>query len=83
MKTYSDEKGNTVKARNYTEAAEKLYGQKWYRVDGQETLLPTTYCDRHLGYAEVKVYNVGDKQGSYWGVQSANPQEHTLKEVVI
>lgn len=81
MKAYIDESGNTVKARNYTQAAEKLYGQKWYKVNGLGDNLPTTYCYRHLGFARVHVYSVGDKQGTYWGIQAADPQVHTLHEV--
>ena len=73
MKTYVDEMNNTVKAKNYWEAAEKLYGQhKSYSGTF------TTYAEVHRGYAFARVYKEGDKVGSYWGVQSARPVVHTI-----
>ena len=74
MNTYIDENNNTVKANNYQEASEKLYGQhKGYSG------CPTTYAYVHKGYAEVKVYKEGDKIGTYYGVQAATPEKHTLR----
>ncbi|MCI9418361.1 MAG: hypothetical protein HFI82_13445 [Eubacterium sp.] len=71
--------GKTVNARNYTEAAEKLFGQTYYKNPGCCGTIPTTYVWRHNGYAEVKVFKVGDKQGSYWGVQAAVPKTYEIK----
>lgn len=83
MATYTDETGKTVKAKNYQEAAVKLYGQKMYKVTGHDDTLGTTYAQPHRnadgsGYATVYVYQEGDKQGTYWGVQAATPERHTL-----
>lgn len=82
---YTDGTKN-VSAKNYNEAAEKLYGQEFYHnpcvrndINGD---IPTTYVHVHKGYATVIVYNVGDKQGSYWGVQAAQPQRYTLRRVL-
>ena len=73
MTIYIDEKGNTVKANNYTDAAEKLYGQsKGYSG------CKTTYVRRHNGYADVDVYKAGDKIGTYYGVEAARPVRHIL-----
>lgn len=76
MRIYIDENNNTVKANNYQEAAEKLYGQHKGFSGCQ-----TTYARRHNGFAEVTVYNEGDKIGSYYGVQAARPAVHTLRRV--
>ena len=74
METYIDENNNTIKANNYREAAVKLYGQsKGYSGCN------TTYTRVRRGYADVEVYNAGDKIGTYYGVQAAKPTRHTLK----
>lgn len=74
----------TVTAKNYKEAAEKLYGQTYYQrpesADPNNTI-PTTYTRVHSGYADVDVFNVGDKQGTFWGVQAARPRRHVLTMV--
>ena len=84
MKKYTDGT-QVVTAKNYQEAAEKLYGQHYYHCPGanQDTKkdIQTTYVYRHRGYADVAVYNIGDKQGTYWGVQAATPQHHTLRRI--
>jgi hypothetical protein len=84
MKLYKDETGAIIKATNYRNAAEKLYNQQYYhnpacRPELETAKIPTVYTERHNGYATVKVFNVGDKQGSYWGVQRAFPIKHILK----
>lgn len=76
MATYIDDRNIAVKARNYQEAAEKLYGQS-KGCKGQ----PTTYIYRHNGYADVKVYTEGAKIGTYYGVVADIPVIHTLKRV--
>lgn len=71
---YIDENGNTTTAKNYLEAAERLFGQgKSYAGSA------TTYAHTRRGYADVLVYKAGDKIGSYYGVQAATPERHTLK----
>lgn len=77
MKTYIDETGKTVRAKNYLEAAEKLYGQA-LDIKGQS---PTTYAYISKGFATVKVYGAGAKVGTYWGVQATTPAVHMLKVV--
>lgn len=77
MAIYIDENGRTVKANNYLDAAEKLYGQS--KGFGG---CPTTYAHRHNGYADVKVYNAGDKIGTYYGVAAARPAKHILRRSV-
>lgn len=85
MKRFIDEKNQVVKAKNYTEAAEKLYGQSTYHNPAvQEHIdsnLATTNCVKHKGYADVHVYPVGAKQGTFWGVEAATPVEHKLVKV--
>lgn len=77
MRTYSDETGKTIKAHNYQDAAEKLYGvAKDY--NGRHA----TYVSRHNGYADVRVYAEGDKVGTYYGVQAATPTRHTLRRII-
>lgn len=76
MRKYIDENNNEVKASNYQEAAEKLYGQ-----DKGYSGCRTTIAKAHRGYADVRVYKAGDKIGSYYGVQAATPAEHTLKRM--
>lgn len=75
----------TVTAKNYKEAAEKLYGQTYYACPGaanpDKDKIPTTYTHVYSGYADVEVFNVGDKQGSYWGVQAARPQRYRLRRI--
>lgn len=74
----------TVTAKNYKETAEKLYGQTYYQQPGStnpDNTIPTTYTHVHSGYADVEVFNVGDKQGTFWGVQTARPQRHVLRRV--
>lgn len=80
MKAYEGN-NRTVKARNYQEAAEKLFGQTYYENPATGGLIPTTYVVRHNGYAIVKVYCVGDKQGAFWGVKQAVPMVYTIKRV--
>lgn len=82
---YTDGK-QVVAARSYKEAAEKLYGQAYYHDPGARdeitnTPIPTTYTEVHKGYAVVSVYNIGDKQGRYWGVQAARPTIYILKKM--
>lgn len=75
----------TVTAKNYKEAAEKLYGQTYYACPGaanpDKYKIPTTYTHVHSGYANVEVFNVGDKQGTYWGIQAALPQRYILHRI--
>jgi hypothetical protein len=73
MKTYKDENGKKVKAKNYQDAAEKLYG---VALDIRKQ--SGTYTYRHNGYADVKVYKKGDKVGTFYGVQAATPKKHRL-----
>ena len=70
MKTYIDENNYTVKANNYQEASEKLYGQH-KGFNGCHT----TYARTHRGYADILVYKIG----TYYGTQSATPVRHILK----
>lgn len=85
MKRFIDEQNKVVVAKNFQEAAEKLYGQTPYQnpaITKFESLLETTVVHKtHKGTADVKVYNVGDKQGTFWGVQAATPKLHTLTKV--
>lgn len=76
MRTFIDEKGNTIKAANYRDAAEKLYGQG-KGING----CPTTYSTIHRGFAAVEVFKEGDKIGTFYGVQAATPERHTLEIV--
>lgn len=76
MTIYIDESGRTVKASNYDDAAEKLYGQS--KGFGG---CPTTYAYRHNGYADVDVYKAGDKIGTYYGVAAARPEKHVLRRL--
>lgn len=82
--TYTDGT-NTVTANNYQEAAEKLYGQHYYHNPGVrddiEGDISTTYAHVRRGFAEVEVYNIGDKQGTYWGVQAAKPARYILRRI--
>lgn len=73
MKTYIDENNNTVKANNYQEASEKLYGQH-KGFNGCNT----TYARTHRGYADILVFKENDKIGTYYGAQSATPVKHIL-----
>lgn len=75
---YVDETGRTTTAKNYHEAACNLYGLSNYPNPQGGGELPTTYVRRHSRYAEVRVYNAGDKQGSFWGVQAATPTTHII-----
>lgn len=76
MAKYIDENKNEIRANNYQEAAEKLYGQyKGYNG------CRTTYTRVHNGYADVLVYAEGDKIGTYWGVAAATPVRHTLRRI--
>lgn len=77
---YTDHK-KTVTAKNYQEAAEKLYGQTYYPNPKGGGLVPTTYVVIHRGYADVEVFKVGDKLGTYWGVAKAHPKRHTLYRI--
>ena len=70
--------GKTVTAKNYQEAAEKLFGQEYYKDPANRTI-QTTYVECHRGYATVKVYKVGDKQGILWGVQAAAPKVYKIE----
>lgn len=91
MGKYTDGK-IVVVAKNYEEAAEKIFGQEYYPnpngcvdQEGEVDKLPTTYT-RITGYGknrhcEVKVYKVGDKQGSFWGVQAAEPKKYMIKKI--
>lgn len=72
-------KGNSVMAKNYHEAAEKFFGQEFYKNPANNGKIQTTYVERHSGYAIVKVYKVGDKQGSFWGVQAATPKIYKIE----
>lgn len=71
--------GNTITAKNYQEAAEKIFGQKYYKNPANDGTIPTTYVERHNGYATVNVYKVGDKQGTFWGAQAAIPKVYKIK----
>lgn len=74
MKTYRDENGQTVKARNYQDAANKLYGVA-KDINGQKA----TYAHRHNGYAKVNVYPEGAKVGTFYGASGTAPERHTLR----
>lgn len=76
MRTYIDENGRSVQGLNYMDAAEKLYGQG-KGING----CPTTYSATHRGFATVKVFEEGAKIGSFYGVQAAQPELHTLRIV--
>lgn len=84
MNKYTDG-NNTVHAENYREAAEKLYGQQYYinpmSPSNSNNTIPTTYVYKHRGYAEVLVFAVGDKQGTYWGIQQGKPAKHIIKRI--
>ena len=80
MSTYTDG-SRTVTAKNYADAAIKLYGNHVYSLKDREGTLNTTYVHRRRGYAEVCVYHIGDKQGSYWGVQAAVPDKYVLRKI--
>lgn len=77
MKIYEDECGNIVKAANYTDAAEKLYGVE-KDANGNRTL----YVTRRRKHAKVSVYAAGSKVGTYYGVQAATPKAHTLRKIM-
>ena len=76
MKIYKDENGKTVKAKNYQDAAEKLYGIA-KDINGQKA----TYSHRHNGYANVNVYPEGAKVGTFYGVSETTPERHILKVI--
>lgn len=76
MRTYKDENGSTVKAKNYQEAAEKMFGIA-KDVNGQKA----TYAHRHNGYANVNVYPEGAKVGNYYGASETTPQRHILTRI--
>ena len=81
MYTYIDENGSRTRARNYHEAAVNLYGMTYYHnpaTEGTEADLCTLYV-RRTRPVQVDVFKVGDKQGTYWGVQAAHPQHHILR----
>lgn len=78
MRNYTDETGRTIKANNYVEAAQKLYNNTDYQDPKGGGLIPTVYVYKHNGYADVAVFKIGDKQGTYWGVQRAIPAKHKL-----
>ena len=85
MSKYTDGK-KIVAAPNYQAAAEKLYGQEHYhnpavKPEYDYATIPTTYVYVHNGYADVAVYSVGDKQGSYWGVQAAIPKRYVIRRI--
>jgi hypothetical protein len=81
MRKYTDGE-KIVEAENYKEAAKKIFGLTYYPNPGSITgIIPTTYVYIHNGYAEVLVYNVGDKQGTYWGVGAATPKRYTLRRI--
>lgn len=65
--------GVVVRANSYLDAAVQLFGQKLYQLPGKQWHLRTTYVRVRKGYAEVKVYKPGDKQGSYWGSSARFP----------
>lgn len=78
MKKYTDGY-TTVTAKNYTDAAVKLYGQIYYKNPACKGTVPTTCTHVYRGYADVEVYNIGDKQGTYWGCAAARPQRYILR----
>ena len=73
--------GKVVVARNYDDAAEKFFGQFYYPNPLNGSILQTTYVNVHCGFATVKVYDIGDKQGSYWGIQAATPRVYEIKRI--
>lgn len=74
--------GTIVFANSYLDAAVQLFGQKLYELPGKQWKLRTTYVRVRKGYAEVRVYKPGDKQGSYWGVAQDIPEMYILRRVV-
>lgn len=82
MKYKCEETGTIVSANNYTEAANKMFANVEYENPSKSGLpLDTVYTDRSNGYARVRVFKVGDKQGTIWGVQAAIPKLYTLKRM--
>jgi len=75
MTKYIDENGDTVTAKNFQEAAERLYGQAFYIIEGNVYEHKTTYALRFRSYADVHVYEKGDRQGTH----GAHTQKHVLK----
>lgn len=76
------ETGESVKAKNYKEAADKMFKCTYYQCPKSDFTIPTVYAEPDFhGSCIVKVYKPGDKQGSYWGVQAATPQKYTLKRL--
>lgn len=70
-----------VSAKNYQEAAEKIFGQEYYKNPSGSGEIATTYTKRCKGCAIVRVYKIGDKQGRFWGVQAATPAEYKIRKV--
>lgn len=77
---YIDENNNIVEANSYREAAKALYGEEFYQNPGHknESLISTLALDYQLPVT-AEVYQLGDKQGTYWGVSAATPIRHTLR----
>ena len=71
----------TISAKNYMEAANIFFNDTVYPNPSGCGDLHTVYHITHKGFAEVKVYQVGDKQGSYWGVQAARPKIYKIYKV--
>ncbi len=60
---YYDENGNCVKAFNYTDAAEKLYGQEEYTLPEYPGKTFRTTCSARLkGYGYVWVREIGGRK---------------------
>ncbi len=85
MKRFIDERNQVVEAKNYKEAAEKLYGQTLYHnpvvQEHLDSNLATTNVEKHKGYADVHVYRPGDKQGTFWGVEAATSEKHKIVKI--
>ena len=82
MTYYIDENGKTVKAKNYREAAEKLYGQgRSYQDKSYTTYVNVRRDESGAGWAEVDVYKPGDKIGTFYGVAACTPKKHVLRRI--
>jgi len=82
MAIYTDENGNTVKAKNYLDAAENLYGQgRSYQDKSYTTYVNARRNAEGDGWADVAVYQPGDKIGTFYGVQAATPKKHVLRRI--
>lgn len=74
-----------VTAKNYKDAANKIYGNSVYPNPLNGIPINTLYVNVHGNgenrHAEVREYSIGDKQCSYWGVNAAIPKTYIIVKI--